>query len=152
MNQPMHRSWIFCAGLALPWLATQPAAAQSFRETVNLVLLGSAKDRSGLVEIQDASDCVVKLSNPKTSNYAVLRFNNVDPRTVTIQGKPGAAYLSFSGPAVVLEVHSPGHGLTGASRNVQISARNPRRERRTFQRLYSRFCSGQQQHEGVAGS
>ena len=142
---------ILSAGAAL-LCAGDHAAAQTFRETVNRILLGSAQDRSGLVEIQNASDCTVKLSNPKSASYAVLRFNNVDPRSFAIRGAPGDAFMTFSGPDVVLEIHNPRSGITAASARVQISAGDPVQERRSFQQLFARFCSGKPLAAGTAGS
>jgi hypothetical protein len=149
----MRRFGILCAACAALGLSGGGAAAQSFRETLNLVLLGSTKDKAGLVEIQNASDCVVKLSSGMTPHYAVLRLNNVDPRTVAVSGKPGEKFLSFGGPDVVIELHDPAIGLTAASGRVQLTAGHPQRERQNFDRLYSRFCSGwRPPRDGVAGS
>lgn len=139
------------AGAALT-LASEQAVAHSLQETVNHILLGSAQDRSGLVEIQDASDCTVKLSNSKNASYAVLRFNNVDPLSFEVRGEPGEAFITFSGPDVVLEVHNPSSEITAASARVQISAGDPAEERRSFDHLYARFCSGKRLASDGLGS
>jgi hypothetical protein len=138
-----------CAALTV---ASDHAAAHSLQETVNRILLGSAQDRSGLVEIQDASNCTVKLSNPKDASYAVLRFNNVDPRSFEVRGGPGATFITFGGPEPVLEVHDPDLGITAASGRIQISAGDPAEERRWFHQLYARFCSGKRLTGGGVGS
>jgi hypothetical protein len=137
-------------GVAVLGLANSTAGAQSFEETLNLVLTGSARDGMGLVEIENASDCVVRLLSQKGDHFALLRLNNVDPKTMRVAGRRGNRYVSFSGPDVIVELHSAS-GLTAVSQQVQITARNPDRERRNFNRLYTEFCSGSQ-GSGEAGS
>jgi hypothetical protein len=148
----MFGLWKMFACAALTVAGTEEAAAHSFRETVNRILLGSAQDKSGLVEIQNASDCTVKLSNPKNASYAVLRFNNVDPRSFKVRGKPGETFITFGGPDVVLEVHNSDAQITAASERIQISAGDPAEERRSFHQLYARFCSGKRSTSVGVGS
>lgn len=148
----MLRVCLMCLGAIAGSFGGVAAEAQSLQETLNLVLLGSAKDSMGLVEIQNASDCVVKLSNPENTHFAVLKLNNVDPDTFTVAGSRGDQFVSFAGPDVIAELHALGSGLAGASRTVQISAKNPDKERRNFRRLYAEFCSGRRTSTSEAGS
>lgn len=152
MGRRFHRAFLLYLAAAMAWADGTGAATRSLEETFNLILTGSSKDRMGLVEIEDADDCVVKLRNRKTDDFALLRFNNVDPRTIAVAGRRGNRYLSFSGPGVIVELHGPESGLWAVSDKVQISARNADRERRNLERLYAEFCAGRPRSGAAAGS
>ncbi len=151
MGRRFHRA-VPCLVAAIAWAEVSQGATRSLEDTFNLILTGSAKDRMGLVEIEDAADCVVKLRNRKNDYFALLRFNNVDPATIAVAGRRGNRYLTFSGPGVILELHSAASGLSAVSNNVQISAKNAERDRRNLRGLYAQFCSGRPESGAEAGS